>query len=203
MKAKVIRARNPKTPLIELPFPISPTLRLVQLSSGPKFANVQPFVPKRWSDLQLFAAQVVIGSLSQVLRLADRAAAGSFDASSIDHALVILTRCGAQPLTDIRRVTLWQSFGVPLFELYLGLDHSLLAAECEAHEGWHLASGIAFATLDSGELILDGAGNSGLRTGLSAYLEEQAACACGRSSLRLLEIELLARADSRSLAASA
>jgi hypothetical protein len=135
-------------------------------------------------------------------RLADYVAQGSFDATSIDHALVILTCYGATPLSDLERVMLWQGFGVPLFELYLGLDHSLLASECEAHEGWHLAPGVGPTTLDTGELILDGAGNAGLRTGLCASLDETP-CPCGRSTHRLLEIEEMRHSSMRCLAASA
>jgi hypothetical protein len=99
-------------------------------------------------------------------------------------------------------VALWQSFGVPIFELYLGLDQALLGAECEAHEGWHLAEGISPMTLESGELILDGAGNSGLRTGLCALVEE-ATCPCGLSSPRVLDVEQMRRIETRYLAVTA
>jgi len=134
--------------------------------------------------------------------LAEHATSGSFDPSFIDHALVILTHYGAKPLTDVARVMLWQSFGVPIFELYLGLDYSLLASECEAHDGWHLAPGVAFATLETGELLLDGAGNNGLRTGLRASFDETA-CPCGRTAPRVLDIEHMRHFDRFYLAASA
>jgi hypothetical protein len=202
VKATFRRFRSRKNPPIELPFPVSPALRLAQLSPGAKFANVQPVVLKHWDDLQALAPNVVVGSLSEMQRLADHAARGSIDASSIDHALVVLTRYGSKPLNDIARVMLWQSFGVPIFELYLSLDHSLLASECEAHEGWHLTPGVGLASLDTGELILDGAGNSGLRTGLRASLDETP-CPCGRTSPRILEIEQLQHSDQFRLAVSA
>jgi hypothetical protein len=124
------------------------------------------------------------------------------DTSFIDRALVILTPLSAKPLTDMARVALWQAFGVPLFELYLGFDHSLLASECEAHEGWHLAFGVHCTTLDTGELILDGAGNTGLRTRLRA-LVDKTVCPCGQRSSRLLEIEHLRTPDDRYLAVTA
>jgi hypothetical protein len=202
VKAELRRFRRPNTPPIPLPFPVSPTLRLAQLSPGPKFANVKPFVPKRWSDLRDFAPNVVVGSLTETQRLAEKAASGKVDGLSIDHALVIITRHGSKPLNDVARVILWQSFGVPVFELYLGLDHSLLASECEAHEGWHLSPGIGFATLDTGELLLDGAGNIGLRTGLSASLDKTA-CPCGRPSPRMLDIQQFRHLDVRYQAVSA
>jgi hypothetical protein len=202
VKADLKRLRSRKNPSIPLPFPVSTTLRLAQLSPGPIFPNVRSFMPKGWPDLQVFAPNVVVASLSEMQRLADHSALGSFDASSIDHALVVLTRYGSDPLTDVTRVMLWQRFGVPLFELYLGFDHSLLAAECEAHDGWHLSPGIGLTTLETGELILDGAGNTGLRTGLRASFE-QAPCACGRVAPRLLDIEPIPHLDPRYLAVSA
>jgi hypothetical protein len=200
-QANMKRFRGRKSPPIQLPFPVSPTLRLAQLSSGPKFADVQPFRLKRVQDLRTFAPNVVVGSSSELRRFAEQAVSSSLDTSSIDHALVVVTHYGTQPLTDLVRVTLWQAFGVPIFELYLGLDNGLLCAECEAHEGWHLAPGVACTWLD-GEMILSGGGNNGLRTGFTASLDPNP-CPCGRPSARLLDIEQPTRSEDRYLAASA
>ncbi len=190
------RRRSSKNPPIVLPFPVSPTLRLAQLSPGPKFAGVEPLVLKRWSDLAAFEPNVVVGTLSEMQRLAEQ------HVSSIDRALVLLTSFGSKPLNDVARVGLWQAFGVPIFELFLGLDQSLLASECEAHEGWHLSPGIEPLALEDGELILDGAGNSGLRTGLRASVD-RTTCPCGLSTTRVLNVEQLRRLDSRYLAVTA
>jgi len=202
VRAHFKRKVRRKSSAIPLPFPVSSTLRLARISPGPKFENVEPLVLKQWSDLQVFGPNVVVGTLREMKRLMDCVAAGTLDASCIDRALVILTRFGAKPLNDVARVALWQSFGVPIFELYLGLDQTLLASECEAHEGWHLAAGIEPMTLDGGELILDGAGNSGLRTGLSASVEETT-CPCGLTSPRVLDVEQLRRIETRYLAVTA
>lgn len=180
---------------ILLPFPVSPQLRLIQLSPGPTFANIQPFVLKRWSDFQSFAPNIVAGTLAEMQSLVEQLHCGYLGVNSIDRALVILTRFGVKPLNDVARVALWQSFGVPLFELYLGLDQSLLAAECEAHEGWHLVPNTEPSILETGELILDGAGNSGLRTGLRARID-RTKCPCGQKTPRLLEIEQPRRLES-------
>jgi hypothetical protein len=201
VKANFKLFRNRKVPPIRLPFPISPALRVAQLSSGPKFENVEASIVERWEEVQPLAPNVVIGSAGELQRLAGQSCSEGLDTSSIDHALVALTRYGAKPLSDRLRVTLWQAFGVPIFELYLGLDDALLAAECEAHEGWHLAHGVEFQLLNERELILDGAGNNGLRTGLSAVLDPTP-CPCGRPTTRLLEIEQMVT-DERYLAASA
>jgi hypothetical protein len=201
VRAKLGRRRSEKTLPISLPFPVSTTLRLAQLSPGPKFADVQPLILKRWSDVQTFAPNVIVGSLSEMKRLVEQVSTGCLDASCLDRAIVILTPFGSKPLNDVARVALWQAFGVPIFELYLALDQSLLASECDAHEGWHLAPGIGSLTLDTGELILEGAGNSGLKTGLRAS-RDQTACPCGRPTPRIVDIEHLRRADTRFWAAA-
>ena len=177
-------------------------MRLVQLSPGPHFARVRPLVLKQWTHLPLLRPNVVAGSLNELQLLADEVVLHSLDVSCIDHALVVLTRYGSKPLTDMMRVMLWQRFGVPIFELYLGLDESLLAWECEAHEGWHMAPGIGFANMTAGELILDGAGNSGLRTGLCGLLDPNA-CPCGQTSPRIMNVEPLQLFDECYLAVSA
>jgi hypothetical protein len=197
-----IKRRRGSKALIVLPFPVSPTLRLAQLSPGPKFAGVEPLVLKRWSDLANFAPNVVVGSLIEMQRLAEQRKADGLDVSSIDRALVLLTSFGSKPLSDVARVGLWQAFGVPIFELYLGLDQTLLASECEAHEGWHLSPGIDSVTLENGELILEGAGNSGLRTGLRASMD-RTTCPCGLGTTRVLNVEQLRRLDGRYLAVTA
>ena len=202
VQANMKRFRGRKNPPIDLPFPVSPTLRLGRLSSGPQFAGVQPFRLKRVQDLRTFAPNLIAGSANELRRFAEQAVSSSLDTSSIDHALIVITYYGTKPLTDLVRVTLWQAFGVPIFELYVGLDNGLLCAECEAHEGWHLAPGVGCLLLDSGEMILSGGGNNGLRTGFTASLDANP-CPCGRPSARLLEIEQLTRPDARYLAASA
>ncbi len=172
------------------------------MSRGPKFAGVQPSVLRRFGNLPLLAPNVVVGSAVDLRRLAEQSAAKFLDTSSIDRALVVTTHYGTDPLTDLVRVTLWQAFGVPIFELYLGLDNGLLCAECEAHEGWHLAPGVDCEFLDDRELILHGEGNSGLCTGLKASLDTKP-CPCAKPGARLLDVEAIPQPYARFLAVSA
>ena len=187
---------------VKLPFRASPELRLAQLSPGPRFDSVAPFTPERWFELEAYRPRALAGETADLEFLLEQVQFGMLDLTSIDRAVLVLTRYRARPMSDISRVTLWQGFGVPTFELYLGPDNSLLAAECEAHEGWHLEAGVECWGHD-GELILDSPGNYGLRTGLTATVEE-AACPCGRTTPRLVNIEAMERpALPRRLAASA
>jgi phenylacetate-coenzyme A ligase PaaK-like adenylate-forming protein len=153
-------------------------------------------------ELEGYRPRVLIGRPAELQRLAEHVELGMLDLACVDHAIVVLTHYGAKPITDVLRVTLWQRFGVPIYELYLGPDNSLLASECAAHEGWHLEPGTQFGVLND-ELILDSEGNFGLRTGLTGSLESTP-CPCGRTSARLMDVEAISRIEPpRRLAASA
>jgi hypothetical protein len=202
VKVQIRRFRSRPVARIKLPFPTAPKLRLAQLSRGPRFESVEPFKPKRWVELESYRPRVLIGRAADLQRLGEHVELGMIELESVDHAIVVLTYYGSQPITDVLRVMLWQRFGVPIYELYLGPDESLLASECAAHEGWHLEPGTQLAMLDD-ELILDSEGNYGLRTGLTGSLESTP-CACGRAGERLLDVEAVSRQEPRRrLAASA
>ncbi len=171
-----------------LPFPASPHHRIAQVSAVAKpFDSAQPFSRDRWHQLPTFRPQVLVGSASDLQRLYRRAESGEFDLSSIDHAAFVLTQCGRAPLSDVLRVSFWQAFGVPVYELFIGARGRLLASECEAHEGWHVEPGAEFY-LVQGRLLLEGRFRKGIPTGLTAEFDESA-CPCGRDGMRLMNID--------------
>jgi len=172
---------------INLPFPIHPQVRLAQLSENvPTFGVLQPFRPESAVHLQGFRPNILVGTAAELQNLAEQVDLGTVDLSSVDHAVIALTRCGDAPLNDVARVVLWQRFGVPVFEIFTGLDNSILGYECELHEGWHLAPKVAFSELD-GELMLHAPGVTGLHTALSGFITNDK-CPCGREGTRLLEM---------------
>jgi hypothetical protein len=202
VKVKISLPRPAAATRVKLPFPASPKLRVAQLSPGPLFDCVSPFTPERWLELEAYRPRVLVGEAAALDRLLEQVQLGMLDLACLDCALVVLTHHRARPMSDISRVAFWQGFGVPVFELYLGPDNGLLAGECGAHEGWHLEPGID-CWRDGDELILDSPGNYGLRTGLSATIES-AACPCGQTTPRLVNIEVIHRfTQHRRLAASA
>lgn len=111
----------------------------------------------------------------------------TLDLSGVDHAIFVLTECGDKPLTDVLRVVLWQTFGVPVYELLIGTGGVLLASECEVHEGWHAESPAAFSLID-GELVVEMPGRNAVRTSWTAYLEEEP-CSCGRPGVRIMDVD--------------
>jgi phenylacetate-coenzyme A ligase PaaK-like adenylate-forming protein len=182
-----LRRLRPQTETqFKLPFPAPPNLRIAQLGDGPAFAGVQPFVAERRIELEAYRPQVIVGRAKDMQMVAEMVELRMLDLSSMDHATVVITECGDEPLSDVARVVLWQTFGVPVFEIFTGRDFSVLAAECELHEGWHLEEDVEF-DLVHGQLVLDAPGNTGLQTGLLGRIDYEP-CPCGRPAPRLMNI---------------
>ncbi len=179
---------------VNLPFPIHPQMRLAMLGDGgPAFGVLEPFRPESALHLQGYSPNMLAGSAADLQKLAELVDLGTVDLSCVDHGVIVLTRCGEAPVSDVARVVLWQVFGVPVFEIYTGLDHSILAYECELHEGWHLAPHVEFSEMN-GELMLDASGISGLHTSLSGFVTNDK-CPCGRQGPRLMDIRPVPRAE--------
>jgi hypothetical protein len=184
------------------PFAIPGHVRQAQLSGSPVFDRVRVFGANEWLQLEAFRPQVLIGSASRLKQLSEEIQAGQIDFNSVDHAVFILTSCGEAPVDDVFRVLLWQSFGVPVYELLVTEDGELLAADCEAQEGWHLQSGIEANVLNR-ELHLRTAGGRLVHSGLTAEISAHR-CPCGRATCRITNAERLRRpALVRRLAATA
>lgn len=191
LPANIRRLRRPHNHRRQLPFPAAPNLRVAQLgSAATAFDSVAPFAREHWSELEGFRPRVLVGSPSDLRRVAELSQRGILALDSIDHAIFALTRCGDQPLSDVSRVVLWQAFGVPVYELFVGPRGVLLASECEAHEGWHIEQGATFSAVE-GEIVLETAKHGRSATGLTGRIESEP-CACGRAGLRLIGVEPLA-----------
>jgi hypothetical protein len=57
------------------------------------------------------------------------------------HAIIVLRSERDALLTTFERDRLWRAFRVPVFEQIVAADGTLLAAECEAHDGLHIVTG--------------------------------------------------------------
>ncbi len=179
-----LRFRPGKAEQNKLPFGISSNVRLAQVSGVPVIDRVRAFAPQEWPEMEVFRPGVLIGHAAALKSLAEQMQSGSLDLSSVDHAVFVLTNCGETHVNDTFRVLFWQSFGVPVYELITAPDGSLLAADCEAQEGWHVQPGVR-AHLLNGELLFEASGLKSLHTGLSAELVDER-CACGRSESKIM-----------------
>jgi hypothetical protein len=134
-------------------FDTSP-LRVAGLQAG---NPVQTFAEGWTPAAAAFAPAALAGTREQLLCLAS-------EPPRLTHALIVLARPGEHLIAAAERDRLWRAFGVPIFEQIIAGDGRLLAAECEAHDGLHVA--IAGRAWDG-------------------YFMETAGCPCGQKSPRL------------------
>ena len=180
--------RTAKRRRLTLP-PAAGNPRIAQVTlPGSVFEQAQYFSPRRGSGLEQFEPQVVIGSAAHLATLAQAVDARQIDLSHLTLAVFSITGCRDVPLRAETRLALWQSFGVPVYEVLLDGDHLPIATECDAHDGLHIEAGIAFSN-DGGQLWFRRRREPARGTGLKGRIEEQP-CACGRPGRRILEPEL-------------
>jgi phenylacetate-coenzyme A ligase PaaK-like adenylate-forming protein len=103
--------------------------------------------------------------------------------------MAVLTSLAAPPLSGEDRDLLWRAFGVPVFEQLRGWDGSVLARECEVHDGLHIDENAAIFEIREGELITTQLTSIEqpilrARTGISAELVKEH-CECGAETPRL------------------
>lgn len=186
-----LRFRAGKAEQNKLPFGLSPNVRLAQISGLPVIDRVRTFASQEWPLMEAFRPGVLIGHAAALKSLLEQMQDGRLDLSSIDHAVFVLTSCSERPVNDTLRVFFWQSFGVPVYELVTAADGSLLAADCEAQEGWHVQPGVR-AHLLLGELVFETSDAKKLHSGLSAELISEP-CPCGRSEVKIANVARLRR----------
>lgn len=169
----------------KLPLPMSSGVRVAQVSPrGLLFSESHYFGLEQPAALSGFRPQVLIGSNAELELLADWSNEGRIDLGSLDRALFVITDCRDVPLRDASRTILWKAFGVPVFELLLGGDGAPVAAECDAHEGWHVEDGISFSNVN-GELWFQRKREIPQGTGLTGEIADTI-CPCGRSGYLIL-----------------
>lgn len=186
---------------MKLPFPVTPKLRIAEISAVPSVQGARGIPYEQWPELATQRPSVLVGTVSELQLLMENMDRRKLDVSSVDRAIVVLTYSCSKPMDDVVRVTLWQTFGVPVYELLVGPNNTLLAAECEANDGWHVQPDVEVFFAD-GELVCAVRSHHPVEAGWVGRLERQP-CACGRTSARLLDLELASRTNVRKLAATA
>lgn len=181
--------RSPAASRRKLPISIPPQARVAQVSSPTTlFERARYFLQAQGAELREYGPQVLLGSSEDLFKLAAQVEQRSLNLHSLDRAVFVLTGPRDMPLRDSARAALWQVFGVPVYELLLDGNGSTLAAECEAHEGWHIEGGVTFSTLEGQLWYSTKRGYSG-GTGLTGRVEAQP-CPCGRTGKRLVHLAM-------------
>jgi hypothetical protein len=168
------------------PFPEAPALRLAQISAVAPFDCGKCFPSDRWTELEAFRPNVLVGTSADLDRIVQRIQLGTLQLPSLDHAIFVITECGDQPLANSFRHLLWRNLAVPVFELFTGPKVLLIASECQAADGWHLEDRIKTSIVEN-ELVFETPSYPKLRSGLSGAISSEA-CECGRPGPRILNV---------------
>jgi len=119
--------------------PIATRLRAAILA--PDFIesdSVRVFDPDRPQDTRRFEPDLIAAPLSILIRWARAEGRLARSLPRVQRAIIAFTGTGDGALPESTRELLWRTFEVPVFEQRLGADGSILAWECEAHDGLHL-----------------------------------------------------------------
>jgi len=191
LPASVAPERRQCTDKQQLRFPLSSPGRIAVLLPGFKLpGNIREFAAPNTAGFRSYAPNALVAPLNTALLLADDKTRGRLDLATLDTAIVVATRIDDSPLAPHHRELLWNAFQVPVFEMLLGWDGSVIGWECEVHQGLHLDPDRTLATIREGELLLTDLTNPEApvvlaRTGYSANLIADP-CDCGQTSPRVL-----------------
>jgi hypothetical protein len=161
------------------------------------------FHPGWTEQIRQFEPEAIAAPVGVLKRLAASASyKGRSSFPTLTRAVIVFTGIEHGTLSPSDRNMLWQAFEVPIFEQYLAPDGSVVAWECEAHEGLHTVEENAIVELGvASELILTSLTDHrypAIRvvTPLTASLQE-GTCGCGQSGPRVTG--LAARSPRREL----
>jgi len=127
--------------------PMYPTPRTAILAPGFQETKLVRVFPSGWTN---WAARFQPSSLAAPPEQLRRLTRHGIELS---HAVVVFTYRDQAGLSDDDRDLFWDSFGVPVFEQHLGPGNELLAMECEAHAGLHVATDFDDPGLDRNSCI--------------------------------------------------
>ena len=123
------RALHASSAEFENPLPVPCRIAIIAPNYQEK-NGVRTFDESQVPDIQNYRPEILVGTVAGLLRLAP--------ALRVSRAVVAFSGARLGPLTGRHRDLLWQAFQVPIFEHSLGPDGSVVARECEAHQGLHL-----------------------------------------------------------------
>jgi hypothetical protein len=129
-----------------------------------------------------YAPGVLALPLAAALSLAERKLRGLVDLPDTTLAIVIESSLDDAPLATHQRDALWKAFGLPVFEQLRGWDGTIIARECEVHDGLHFDAKTVIASVDGNNLLV-----TGRPTGLSAEIIQEP-CECGVETPRLRHV---------------
>lgn len=116
-------------------------------------SGARVFMEPSAGSLRRFGPGAVAGPVPALKELAQAVLDGAGFPAPLQFGVLAFTGPTQAPLTASDRELFWRAFQVPVFEQYRGAHGELLAYECEAHEGLHLASESVLAELHGYALL--------------------------------------------------
>lgn len=202
----------PPPPPADLFWPVPPPFRTAVLMEGFRESRrTRFFGPQDFGRLRKYAPDALAGPVSALRTLAERLPSRIYWSPRLKHSLMALLVFPQTGITRETRELLWRVFEVPLYAQVLGPSRSLLAWECQAYEGYHVAEHNAVFELVPGlvepELVVTSLVDLRqpllrLATGLTARIE-RSQCGCGLRTPRLVDLRACKQAAPKAMAASA
>ncbi len=154
--------------------------------------NIRELPGSAMPELLEYAPEAIVAPLDTALWLADRKLRGLGEIPSLRIAMVVTTRIDDTPLADHHRELLWHAFEVPIFEQLKAWDGTVIARECEVHDGLHVADREAILHLYDDELLVTQLTAVPLpvvrtRTGFTAEMVPEH-CECGAETPRIRSV---------------
>lgn len=198
---------NPTAPTPEpqhLRYPTAHEIRTAVLGAQlVETDSVRCFDPTWTGSLRQFRPEAIAGPVRVLMELAETMRDNHDVIPTLTRAIVAFTGLEQGSLSESERDMLWQVFQVPIFEQCLATDGSLLAWECEAHDGLHIVEENAIIEQRSQcEVILTSLTDRRypairLATGLAAKLSSKP-CECTQPGPRLIGLSTRYNARPRS-----
>lgn len=140
--------RKAETAWHELHYPLCPAPRVAVLGlelRGPRGVHCMP----QWSAaaLRRLRPQALAGWWNELAEVARMMQAGELELPELQYPVILFSRPESAPLPARCHDLLWDWFRVPTFEQIRAANGALLAYECEARDGFHLAAPGAEAQL--------------------------------------------------------
>jgi hypothetical protein len=200
---------NPSAPpplLQDLRCPIPDVRAAVLAANVRETESVRVFDPEHVLEIRRFDPGLIAAPLEVLLQWAGVLAVGLAIPSAY-RAVVAFTSLENGVLSESARDLLWRTFEVPAFEQWRGADGSVLAWECEAHEGLHVVEdGLVIEQSSERRLILTSLTDCRrpilrLIAGFTGTLVDEP-CGCGQPGQRLCDVSTAPIARSAGATAS-
>jgi hypothetical protein len=193
----LLNGNEPRSPLRQLYWPLPQPARTAVLMEGfREHRTVKVFGDEKHSGLIRFDPEALAGPVPELRRLAESVENRSIRISLPVHSLIAFSLLPQAFLSEEARDLLWRVFKVPAFSQILSPSCEVLAWECEAHEGYHVAGDSAIFETDCAgsepELLVTSLVDRRrpvlrMATGMSGRVTHTT-CDCGQAGPRLVEV---------------